>query len=75
VEGDDVRDRVRQLIVTGDNRIKQDRDGHLRGRARASFEEALALAEQHGIADERLRAIIARRLEAVAAAPQDQNQA
>jgi hypothetical protein len=64
---DDVRARVRALILTGDNRVKQGGD-RLAARARESFEQALALAEQGGIADDGLRAIIELRLQALDAA-------
>ncbi len=59
---EDARDRLRKLIVTGDNRLKQG-DGRLAARARASYTEALAVAEEAGLADDRLRALIARRLD------------
>ena len=60
---EDVRDQVRKLLVTGDNRLKSGRDARIYARARESFEQALQLAEQHGIADGRLRTIIGRRID------------
>src|SRR5262249_35018803 len=60
---EDVRDQVRKLLVTGDNRLKGGRTVAIYARARESFEQALARAEQHGIADERLRTIIGRRID------------
>lgn len=59
---DDARDRVRRLILTGDNRVKQG-GGRLTTRARESFQAALDLAEAEGIADDRLRTLIRLRLE------------
>ena len=59
---DEARDRLRTLIVTGDNRLKQG-GAKQAGRARQSFEAALAYAEQHGLADERLRGLIGRRID------------
>ncbi len=59
---EDPRERLRKLIVTGDNRLKQG-DGRLAARARESFEAALAHAEATGLADDRLRTLLARRIE------------
>ncbi|GIU93915.1 MAG: hypothetical protein KatS3mg012_0372 [Gaiellaceae bacterium] len=44
----DVRARIQKLLVTGDNRLKQ---GVAPEKVRASYEEALALAEETGLAD------------------------
>jgi hypothetical protein len=44
----DVRERIRKLLVTGDNRLKQGVDP---AKVRSSYEEALALAEEAGLAD------------------------
>ena len=60
---EDVREQVRKLIVTGDNRLKQGHDARVLVKARETFERALALAEHHGIADERLREIVGRRID------------
>ena len=46
---DDVRARIRKLLVTGDNRLKQGVDP---AKARESFEQALAAAREAGIEDE-----------------------
>lgn len=43
-----VRARIQKLLVTGDNRLKQ---GVAPEKVRASYEEALALAEAAGLAD------------------------
>ena len=59
---EDARDRLRKLIVTGDNRLKQG-DGRLVAQARQSYLQALAVAEEAGLADDRLRALIARRID------------
>jgi hypothetical protein len=44
----DVRERIRKLLVTGDNRLKQ---GVAPEKARESYEQALELARQAGIED------------------------
>jgi hypothetical protein len=46
---DDARDRIRKLLVTGDNRLKQ---GVAAAKARESFEQALAVAREAGLEDE-----------------------
>ena len=43
---DDVREQIQKLIVTGDNRLKQ---GVAPEKVRATYEQALALARQHGL--------------------------
>jgi hypothetical protein len=48
VEGD-ARERIRKLLVTGDNRMKQ---GVSPAKARESFEQALAVAREAGLEDE-----------------------
>ena len=58
---DDDRDRLRKLIVTGDNRLKQG-GSRQAAKARESFAAALAHAEQTGLADERIRGLLERRL-------------
>jgi len=45
---DDVRERIRKLLVTGDNRLKQ---GVSPEKARESYERALELAREAGIED------------------------
>jgi hypothetical protein len=45
VEGD-VREQIRKLLVTGDNRLKQGVDP---AKARDSWEQALALAREAGL--------------------------
>jgi len=47
--GDEARDRIRKLLVTGDNRLKQ---GVAAAKARESFEQALAVARAAGLEDE-----------------------
>ncbi len=42
------RERIRKLLVLGDNRLKQG-DGRLLDKARESYEEALALARDAGL--------------------------
>ena len=58
VEGDDVRDRIRKLLVTGDNRLKQ---GVSPEKARESYEQALALARENGL-EEQVRPLVEVRL-------------
>jgi hypothetical protein len=45
---EDVRERIQKLLVTGDNRLKQGVDPE---KARASWEEALAVARAAGLED------------------------
>jgi hypothetical protein len=58
VKGEDARERIRKLLVTGDNRLKQGVDP---ARARESFEQALALAREAGL-EESVRPLIEVRL-------------
>lgn len=46
MEEPNVRERVRKLLVTGDNRLKQ---GVAPAKARESWEQALALAREAGL--------------------------
>jgi hypothetical protein len=48
VKGEDAKARIRKLLVTGDNRLKQGVDT---ARARESFEQALAVAREAGLED------------------------
>jgi hypothetical protein len=57
VEGD-VRERIQQLLVTGDNRLKQGVDP---AKARESWEQALALAREAGL-EERIKRLVEVRL-------------
>jgi hypothetical protein len=59
---DDARKRVRQLLLSGDNTLKHRDDAVGAERARARFEEALAVAEAAGLEDGLIE-IIRRRLE------------
>jgi hypothetical protein len=56
--GDDAREHIRKLLVTGDNRLKQGVDT---ARVRESFEAALALAREAGL-EESVRPLVERRL-------------
>jgi hypothetical protein len=59
VKGDgDPRERIRKLLVTGDNRLKQ---GAGAAKARESYEQALALAIEAGL-EERIRPLVELRL-------------
>jgi hypothetical protein len=46
---EEARDQIRKLLVTGDNRLKQ---GVAPAKARESYAQALALAEEHGLAEQ-----------------------
>ena len=46
--GDDARERIQKLLVTGDNRLKQ---GVAPEKVRESYEEALAVARTAGLED------------------------
>jgi predicted negative regulator of RcsB-dependent stress response len=46
--GDEARAKIQRLLVTGDNRLKQGVDP---AKARASYEQALALAREAGVED------------------------
>ena len=48
VKGEDARERVQKLLVTGDNRLKQGVDPE---KARESWEQALAVAREAGLED------------------------
>jgi len=56
--GEDARDRIQKLLVTGDNRLKQGVDPE---KARESWEQALALARDAGL-EERIRPLVEVRL-------------
>ncbi len=59
----DASDRIRTLLLRADNVLKNPGDGSDRQRrAREALDEAAALAES-GDVDERVRALITRRLE------------
>ena len=45
---DEARERIQKLLVTGDNRLKQGVD---QAKVRATYDEALRVAEEAGIAD------------------------
>jgi hypothetical protein len=48
MKGEDARERVQKLLVTGDNRLKQGVDPE---KARESWEQALAVAREAGLED------------------------
>jgi hypothetical protein len=62
VTADDPQERVRTLLLRGDNLLKSGRPERL-PRALAAFEEAARLATEPGV-DERVRELVQRRLEA-----------
>lgn len=59
VTDSDASDRVRTLLLRGDNLLK---NGRSQDKAREAFEEARAVASEAGL-DERIRELIERRLE------------
>jgi len=58
VKGEDARERIQKLLVTGDNRLKQGVDPE---KVRTSYEQALAVAREVGI-EERIRPLVELRL-------------
>jgi hypothetical protein len=48
VKGEDARERIQKLLVTGDNRLKQGVDP---AKVRESYEQALAAARDAGLED------------------------
>ena len=48
MKGEDARDRIQKLLVTGDNRLKQGVDPE---KVRESWEQALAVAREAGLED------------------------
>ena len=62
---EDVRERIQKLLVTGDNRVKQGVDP---AKARESWEQALALAQEAGM-EERIRPLVEVRLADLAQRP------
>jgi hypothetical protein len=58
MDTDEIRVKIRKLLVTGDNRLKQ---GVSRAKARESFEQALALAREAGL-EEQVRPLVEVRL-------------
>ena len=58
MKGSDVHEQIQKLLVTGDNRLKQGVDP---AKARASYEQALALAREAGL-EESVRPLVEVRL-------------
>ena len=58
MKGDDARERIQKLLVTGDNRLKQGVDP---AKARESYEQALAAARDAGL-EETIRPLVELRL-------------
>jgi len=48
VDTDEARRKIHDLLLTGDNRLKQ---GVSAEKIRASYEQALAVAREHGLAE------------------------
>ena len=58
MKGDETRERIQKLLVTGDNRLKQGTDP---AKARESWEQALAVAREAGL-EEAIRPLVEVRL-------------
>ena len=58
VKGEDARERIQKLLVTGDNRLKQGVDP---AKVRQSYEHALAVAQEAGL-EETIRPLVELRL-------------
>jgi hypothetical protein len=58
MDSDDARRKIHDLIVIGDNRLKQ---GVSQAKVRESYERALAIAREHGL-EETIRPLIEIRL-------------
>jgi hypothetical protein len=58
VQSSDPREKIQKLLVTGDNRLKQ---GVSPDKARASYEQALAVAREAGL-EESVRPLVEIRL-------------
>jgi hypothetical protein len=58
VKGDEARERIQKLLVTGDNRLKQGVDP---GKVRQSYEQALEEASEAGL-EEAIRPLVEIRL-------------
>ena len=54
MKGEDARERIQKLLVTGDNRLKQGVDPE---KARESWEQALAVAREAGL-EETIRPLV-----------------
>jgi hypothetical protein len=63
VDPDVAAERIRKLIIVGDNRLKQGGDDKY-AKARGTYEQALRMAEEVGVG-ERFRPFIERRLESL----------
>jgi hypothetical protein len=58
VKGDEARERIQKLLVTGDNRLKQGVDP---GKVRQSYEQALDAAREAGL-EQAIRPLVEIRL-------------
>lgn len=58
MKGDDARERIQKLLVTGDNRLKQGVDP---AKVRASYQQALDAAREAGL-EESIRPLVELRL-------------
>lgn len=58
MDSEEARRKIHDLLLTGDNRLKQ---GVAAAKVRASYEQALALAREHGL-EEGVRPLVEIRL-------------
>ena len=63
IDPEQAAERVRKLIIVGDNRLKQGGADKF-AKARGTFQQALRMAEEAGV-DGRFRPFIERRLESI----------
>ena len=63
IDPEQAAERVRKLIIVGDNRLKQGGVDKF-AKARGTFQQALRMAEEAGI-DDHFRPFIERRLESI----------
>ena len=63
IDPEQAAERIRRLIIVGDNRLKQGGDDKY-AKARGTFEQAMRLADEAGVGD-RFRPFIERRLESI----------
>ncbi len=67
MKGDDPRERIQKLLLTGDNRLKQGVD---HAKVRESYEQALAAARDAGLED-KIRPLVEIRLADLDRLPSD----
>jgi hypothetical protein len=63
IDPEQAAERIKKLIIVGDNRLKQGGDDKF-GKARGTFEQALRMAEEVGLGD-RFRPFVQARLDSI----------